>query len=249
VKLNRFTAFTLGVIVTAVSVSAVSYVNALNDKPIKACANRKTGVMRYIVKGRCKRTERTLRWNQVGPQGIQGTTGATGAQGPSGLAGAAGINGTSGTSLYLEDANGKRMGRVIGDDIGGAYSMLALYEGKLWRFYPNAYAVQGSGSTDSLYPDSLCTRHLGVVALATNPSPQLTFGGAGGNFEPEGVYESTGVYSSGTDMTNPVYRGGSQNCTLLTSSERQSRLHSHVLVNLRSITPPVYSPPLIVVER
>jgi hypothetical protein len=90
-KLSRLTAFTLGVVVTAVSVSAVSYVNALNDQTMRACADRKTGAMRYIDKGRCKRTERALTWNQVGPQGLQG---ATGAQGPAGLTGAAGSNAT-----------------------------------------------------------------------------------------------------------------------------------------------------------
>jgi hypothetical protein len=87
-KLSRLTAFTLGVIVTAVSVSAVSYVNALNDKPITACADRKTGVMRYIDKGRCKRTERALTWNQVGPQGLQGIQGTKGDMGAVGTPGA-----------------------------------------------------------------------------------------------------------------------------------------------------------------
>jgi len=248
-KSSHLLTFTLGVIVTAVSVSAVSYVNALNDKPIKACANRKTGVMRYIDKGRCKHTERALTWNQAGPQGIQGTTGATGAQGPAGLSGTAGINGTEGTSLYLEDANGKQMGRVFGDGTGSPVSMLALYEGKLWKFYPNAYVVQGSGSSGNIYSDSLCTQLLGGVAQATNPSPQLTFGAVGETFEPAGLHESTGFYSSGTNMDNPVYIGNSENCTLLTSSARQSQYGGHIFLNLRSITPPVYRPPLIVVER
>ncbi len=248
-KLSRLTAFTLGVIVTAVSVSAVSYVNALNDQTMRACADRKTGAMRYIDKGRCKRTERALTWNQIGPQGIQGTTGATGAQGPPGLSGAAGINGIAGTSLHLEDANGKQMGRVIGDGTGSPVSMLALYEGKLWRFHLNTYVVQGSGSSGNIYSDSRCTQLLGGVAQATNPSPQLTFGAVGQTFEPSGLHESTGFYSSGTNMDNPVYIGNSQNCTLLTSSARESQYGGHIFLNLRSITPPLYIPPLIVVER
>lgn len=95
-KFNRLTAFTLGAIVTAMSASAVDYVNAQNDQPIRACADRKTGVMRYIEKGRCKRTERALTWNQMGltgatgAQGPVGATGATGAQGPVGASGASG---------------------------------------------------------------------------------------------------------------------------------------------------------------
>jgi hypothetical protein len=103
-KLSRLTAFTLGVVVTAVSVSAVSYVNALSDKPIKACANRKTGVMRHIDRGRCENTERTLTWNQIGPTGVageigpKGAKGATGAQGPTGATGAAGAQGPTGAT-------------------------------------------------------------------------------------------------------------------------------------------------------
>jgi hypothetical protein len=49
-KFNRLGAFTLGVVITAVSVGAVSFVNAAGDKTLKACANKKTGVMRYISK-------------------------------------------------------------------------------------------------------------------------------------------------------------------------------------------------------
>lgn len=88
-KLNRLAAFTIGVIVTAVSVSAVSYVNAQNNQPVRACADRKTGVMRYIDKGRCKRTERILTWNQMGTLGTPGVPGSKGDAGPAGPAGTA----------------------------------------------------------------------------------------------------------------------------------------------------------------
>jgi len=99
---NRLGAFTLGVIITAVSVGAVSFVNASGDANIKACANKKTGVMRYIAKGKCKKTERALTWNQTGPQGLagnagaKGDTGAAGAKGDTGAAGAAGAAGAKG---------------------------------------------------------------------------------------------------------------------------------------------------------
>jgi hypothetical protein len=109
-KSSHLLTFTLGVIVTAVSVSAVSYVNALNDKPIKACADRKTGDMRYISKGRCKRTERTLTWNQVGPQGAPGIQGA---KGETGSTGASSVSQTpSGTSVF--DTTGNFLGSLVG---------------------------------------------------------------------------------------------------------------------------------------
>ncbi|CAB4571777.1 unannotated protein [freshwater metagenome] len=78
-KFNRLGAFTLGVVITAVSVSAVSFANAAGDKQLNACANKKTGVIRYIPKGSCnKKTETTLSWNQMGPQGLPGSAGIKG---------------------------------------------------------------------------------------------------------------------------------------------------------------------------
>jgi hypothetical protein len=95
-KFNRLGAFTLGVVITAVSVGAVSFVNAAGDKQLKACANKKTGIMRYISKGSCKKTETSLSWNQMGPQGLPGSAGTAGAKGDTGATGATGATGTKG---------------------------------------------------------------------------------------------------------------------------------------------------------
>jgi hypothetical protein len=98
-KFNRLGAFTLGVVITAVSVGAVSLTSAAGDATIKACANKKTGAMRYISKGACKKTETSLSWNQMGPQGLSGNAGAkgdTGIAGPKGDAGEAGPSGIAG---------------------------------------------------------------------------------------------------------------------------------------------------------
>ena len=83
-KLNRLSAFTLGVVITAVSVGAVTFANAAGDVTLKACADKKTGVMRYIAKGKCKKTETLLSWNQLGPQGLPGAAGVKGDKGESG---------------------------------------------------------------------------------------------------------------------------------------------------------------------
>jgi len=98
-KINRLGTFTLGVIITAVSVGAVSFASATGDATIQACANKKTGAMRYISKGGCRSTETALSWNQRGPQGVPGSTGAkgdTGARGDIGPAGARGDTGATG---------------------------------------------------------------------------------------------------------------------------------------------------------
>ena len=91
-KLTRLGTFTFGVVITAASVGAVSFANAAGDVTIKTCANKKTGAMRYITKGSCKKTEKSLSWNQMGPQGLPGAVGAAGTKGEPGS------NGTNGTN-------------------------------------------------------------------------------------------------------------------------------------------------------
>ena len=97
-KFTRLGAFTLGVVITAVSVGAVSFVNAAGDATLKACANKTTGVMRYISKGSCRKTETSLSWNEMGPTGAAGAKGDTGAAGAKGDTGAAGAKGDTGAA-------------------------------------------------------------------------------------------------------------------------------------------------------
>ena len=76
--------------ITAVSLGAVTYVNAAGDVTIKVCANKTTGAMRYLSKGSCKKSEKALTWNQMGPQGLNGENGADGAKGETGPKGETG---------------------------------------------------------------------------------------------------------------------------------------------------------------
>jgi len=85
--------FMLGFVCSALAIGTVTYVNASSNSTIKACANKKTGAMRYIAKGKCKKTETSLSWNQIGQQGSPGTPGATGAPGVKGETGARGDSG------------------------------------------------------------------------------------------------------------------------------------------------------------
>jgi hypothetical protein len=60
---------------------------------LQACVNGE-GAIRLLKSGKhCKRGQKTVSWNQTGPQGspgAKGATGATGATGPIGLTGASG---------------------------------------------------------------------------------------------------------------------------------------------------------------
>ena len=132
-KFNRLSAFTLGVIITAASVGAVTYVNAASNATLKACANKTTGAMRYISKGSCKKTEKLLSWNQMGPQGA------------------------SGQNFHVIDAAGRDLGPAVGlSDLGQA--AIITYEGGLWNL--NSFSNFPSGVLSAyvqFYSDSACT--------------------------------------------------------------------------------------------
>lgn len=68
---------------------------------VTTCYNKKTGAMRYLVKGKCAKTESTLRIDKVGTPGAAGATGAQGAAGPTGATGATGPAGSPGYSVGL----------------------------------------------------------------------------------------------------------------------------------------------------
>jgi hypothetical protein len=57
------------------------------DVEIVACAQKKTGVLRYAKNGKCRKSETRISWNQQGPQGATGAAGTSGAAGPAGPAG------------------------------------------------------------------------------------------------------------------------------------------------------------------
>jgi hypothetical protein len=64
---------------------------------IHACASRTTGLLRLVGSARaCKKAERLVSWNVVGPQGEAGATGPQGLSGPQGLQGPQGPQGPEG---------------------------------------------------------------------------------------------------------------------------------------------------------
>ena len=61
---------------------------------IHACYKKRGGALR--IASRCKRGEKTLSWNQIGPRGAKGTAGKAGARGATGLQGPSGKEGPRG---------------------------------------------------------------------------------------------------------------------------------------------------------
>jgi hypothetical protein len=226
-KLNQLAAFTLGVLVTAVSVSAVSYVNALNDKPIKACADRKTGVMRYIDKGRCKRTERTLTWNQIGPQGVPGIAGAAG------LPGIHGSPGTPGVNLRVVDANGHDMGLLLSEGQGEVTVLLA---NKVWLLssYASNQARGSVHSYDNHFLDSNCTQAL-PIWIYPSSSTQTVFSFQGKHWN---IVRLEPISNQAV-----IYRGDGD-CTQLGTSDVERWSILYRIPVIEEIQPPTYIAPL-----
>ena len=89
-------------VVAALATGAVLAGNAVSGtstsaSTIHACVHKKSGAARIVTaRKRCKRTERRVTWNRVGPAGADGVAGATGPAGPAGPAGAPGANGGQG---------------------------------------------------------------------------------------------------------------------------------------------------------
>ncbi len=152
-KFNRLSAFTLGVIITAASVGAVTYVNAASNATLKACANKTTGVMRYISKGSCKKTEKALSWNQMGPQGV------------------AGVAGTNGQNFHVIDAAGRDLGPTVGLSGSGQVATI-IHEGGIWNINSDTNYPTGAFTfydNLAIYSDNSCTVPLVVVVEKMQP--------------------------------------------------------------------------------
>jgi hypothetical protein len=100
----------LGVVVGAAGVTTA----ATTSPSITACADKKTGALRWAKNAKCRKNETRLRWNSEavaglngatgpqGPAGPQGTTGPIGPQGPSGAQGATGPSGGGNNGLAFQ---------------------------------------------------------------------------------------------------------------------------------------------------
>ncbi len=255
-KFNRFSAFTLGVLITAVSVSAVTYVNAAGDATIKACANKKTGAMRYISKGACKKTETSLSWNQMGPQGLPGLSGAAGAKGDPGATGAKGDPGTAGTSgqtLFVVDANGQALGKYLGP-LQDAYMFES--NNRRWVVTPFRYGFWSFTGNISFYSDSQCTSRLINIPKDDVVPPDATYveWNSISDYGPSGSVQkifipSNSIKRTAASFTN-LYQGGSGTGCSAASGQTRADIDSYSrFVDATEITKPTYAAPLSIVAR
>jgi hypothetical protein len=249
-RLNRISTFTLGVLVTAVSIGAVNYASAAGDAKIKACANKKSGTMRYISKGSCKKTETSLSWNQMGPQGLQGPTGAIG------------TSGVNGQNFHVLDAAGRDLGRMISlSEVGNTVSI--FHDGGIWILRDSSNQVWAGKSISPIYfSDSSCTTGLVELGNLQTSNPQIRVTG----WDIEEVNQFFGRLSgqpflkSSRTIYAKVQTGSEPNFTYPCLSSSDSRFIAmwnedygaggiRYFSEWTPVTPPMYSAPFTIVSR
>ncbi len=118
---RRFVSAGLAGIVATAGIIVMPAGTAVAKTTYKACANKKTGEMRLVLKGKkCKKSEKKLKWNIKGKPGGQGATGPQGALGPNGARGPAG-------AFDAVDQTGKLIGTLAG--LYAQYPMVRLDNG------------------------------------------------------------------------------------------------------------------------
>ena len=86
----------VGVLIGATLGGVGGVMAATHTSSINACANKTTGVLRLLAKGKCTAKEDKVTWSQAGPAGPAGTAGAAGAKGADGAKGDKGNTGVPG---------------------------------------------------------------------------------------------------------------------------------------------------------
>ena len=241
--------FALGFGCAAIFLGAVTYANASSNSTIKACANKKTGAMRYIAKGACKKTERPLSWNQMGQQGLSGAPGAKGEPGAIGTAG------TNGKNFHLIDSTGRDLGPVIGLWNQGQ-SATIIYEGGLWEISSWHSFPSGALSQFRFFSDDACTNSLAEV----NQRMQSMARGWNGDEEKPKFWAMTGspFLMSSRVVYGKIPTGSYPNTTYPCTPSTDSRFNGHFfegpfqdryLTALTTAIPPTYTAPFSIVMR
>ncbi len=145
---RRVLAPALTMTIAATGIIAIPSGSATAATTYKACANKKTGEMRFVVKGKkCKKKEKKLKWNVKGPAG---GTGATGPQGPAGARGPAG-------EFNVLDQTGKVLGQLVGL-YAGTFPMVRTSSGAIlvWANNPSDPNALALGAPQVYYRQAGC---------------------------------------------------------------------------------------------
>jgi hypothetical protein len=131
------------VAVVALLALAVASVSALaaagGGSTISSCVKKKGGSIRIVrASTRCRRNERKLAWNTIGPAGPRGLRGFTGARGATGATGSAGAAGVNGAANGFVDENPPPVGERLALSVSEKPSVVATL-----KLPAGHYVVQG----------------------------------------------------------------------------------------------------------
>jgi hypothetical protein len=161
-------AFAICALLTPVSLGAYRYVEAAGtSKTLVACADRKTGVMRYLTKGKCKNSERRITWNQQGLQGNPGLQGAPGLQGERAL------ETFISSANFVVDGNGAFVGHLL--SVYSSDLIILALDGKIWRYDFHSGGTRAAITVSDFFSDSNCQQPLASTSQTSVFSDQLTY--------------------------------------------------------------------------
>jgi hypothetical protein len=134
----------------ALGIASVASVAAVSgSSTVSACVKKKGGSIRIVrASTRCRRSERGLSWNTIGPAGPRGLRGFTGARGPSGATGAAGAAGAAGSNAAVNgfvDANPPGSGGYLTLPTSGSPFVVASL-----KLAAGRYVVQGDVHVETI---------------------------------------------------------------------------------------------------
>jgi hypothetical protein len=253
-----FKSFAIGFGCAALSLGAVTYANAAGDATLKACANKKTGVMRYVSKGSCKKTETSLSWNQMGPQGLPGVTGIKGDTGAAGTNGPNGSNGTNGQNLFLVNSNGSDIGQITS---ATGTSATVMFNNFRWDVELLSGSINSAATT--FWIDSTCSlpvayvdsNTVGVSNIGVPANTQLVVVDLGfnGSYESsDKVYKMTGNGLSMASQSSVYRKGNTGTCDEWNSSEKtmfDTTYKGGIFALTEILTRPTFITPLSIVAR
>jgi hypothetical protein len=136
---------------------------------LKACANEE-GVIRLLKAGKsCKKGQKAVSWNEVGPAGAKGAAGSAGSAGPTGATGPAGAKGADG-------AKGKE-GPEGQEGPPGTALAYASYEGAFGTLADGTLAENlTAANLDRREAGVYCLKNLGFVPQTAMVSANNSFG-------------------------------------------------------------------------
>jgi hypothetical protein len=223
--------FAAGAIFATALVGTTTWLRASSENVITACANKRTGTMRYLSKGKCnKKTESQVTWNQAGIPGPAGTQGDVGARGETGA---------PGKHARVVDAAGRDHGLALSVSDDG-FSVTILLEDGIWTLRNRlGENIQGF-LADVAYSDSGCATPLWhTVASASQQYRGHRFSATG----TASFVKAVGEPFFGSTVDVYVSDPDSQTCT------KTTRWNTLLFTAVEPTTGPTFTPPFrLVVE-